>query len=189
MSEKNINYPQYFREASQYGFQEYFEILGELSQESTRKGQLTRLQKELITLGMALYKDCHRCIDIHTRDAVKLGADEKNKSQVNNAVLFMFAAPAADSILWDDWVKSWKKFSYSKKIDKHRLREMIALAISVIKQDRAQIDLHLHDGLAIGISIEQVFEIIPLVLLMDGAPTLSQIPALFKSYHAYLDAK
>ncbi len=187
MTDKTINYPKYFHEASTYGFQEYFDIIGELSQQSAKKGQLSRLQKELITLGIALHKDCQRCVDIHKLSAIKLGAGNKDQSLVNNVVLFLFASPGHESLLWQDWEKSWKKFSYSKKTEKYQLREMIALAISVVKQDHAQIDLHLHSALSIGVTIEQVFEIIPLVLLMDGAPTLSQIPTLFNSYHTYLE--
>jgi hypothetical protein len=42
------------KRARTYGLGEFLEIIGELSQESTKKGILDRKHKELITLGMAL---------------------------------------------------------------------------------------------------------------------------------------
>jgi hypothetical protein len=36
-----------------------------------------------------------------------------------------------------------------------------------------------------GATIEQVYELIPIILLMDGAPTLSQIPRLVNCYENY----
>jgi len=185
-TEHTINFPEYFHEASHYGFQEFLEIIGELSQQSTKKGKLGRLEKELITLGLALYKNCRRCIDIHTANVEKLGATEKNKCLINNVVLFMLSCQNEKAVLHDDWVASWKRFSYSKKIEKSQLREMTALAISIVRQDHAQIRLHFHETMRTGITIEQIFEIVSLVLLMDGAPTLSQIPVLVRSYHHFL---
>ncbi len=185
-TEHTINFPEYFREANQYGFQEFLEIIGELSQESTKKGKLGRLEKELITLGLALYKNCQRCIDIHTANVEKLGATDKNKCLINNVVLFMLSCQNEKAVLYNDWIASWKRFSYSKKIEKSQLREMTALAISIVRQDHTQIRLHFHQTMKSGITIEQIFEIVSLVLLMDGAPTLSQIPVLVKSYHDFL---
>lgn len=185
-TEHTINFPEYFREANQYGFREFLEIIGELSQESTKKGKLGRLEKELITLGLALYKNCQRCIDIHTANVEKLGATDKNKCLINNVVLFMLSCQNEKTVLYNDWIASWKRFSYSKKIEKSQLREMTALAISIVRQDHAQIRLHFHQTMKSGITIEQIFEIVSLVLLMDGAPTLSQIPVLVKSYHDFL---
>ena len=70
----NENISPFMQKASDYGLQEFMEIMGELSQESTKKGLLSRQQKELITLGLALYKNCQRCIDIHSSEATKLDA-------------------------------------------------------------------------------------------------------------------
>jgi alkylhydroperoxidase/carboxymuconolactone decarboxylase family protein YurZ len=62
---------------------------------------------------------------------------------------------------------------------------MVAIAISIVMQHEKQINLHLTAALDAGISIEQMFEIVPLVMLMDGAPTLSQIPRLITCYENY----
>ena len=45
------------KKARTYGLGEFLEIIGELSQESTKKGVIDRKHKELITLGIALAKD------------------------------------------------------------------------------------------------------------------------------------
>ena len=104
-------------------------------------------------------------------------------------MFFMNASPHSDSDLWDDWVINWKDYSYSNVNERHQLREMVALAISIVMQHKKQIQLHLTATLDVGISIEQVFEIVPLVMLMDGAPTLSQIPRLLTSYEEYQNAQ
>ncbi len=62
---------------------------------------------------------------------------------------------------------------------------MIALAVSIVMQHEKQIELHLTAALDIGISIEQIFEIVPLVMLMDGAPALSQIPTIVTCCEKY----
>jgi AhpD family alkylhydroperoxidase len=175
----------FMQKACNYGLQEFLDIMGELSQESTKKGQLSRLQKELITLGLALYKNCQRCISIHSREASKLEATDSQLSSVKKIILFMNASPHSESVLWDDWEDNWKAYSHSKIIEKQQLREMIALAISIVMQHEKQIELHLTTTLDIGISIEQIFEIVPLVMLMDGAPTLSQIPKLVACYEKH----
>ena len=54
MTHKNIS--QFMQEASDYSLQEFMAIMGELSQESTKKGLPSHQQKELITLALALYK-------------------------------------------------------------------------------------------------------------------------------------
>ena len=179
------NSMQFMQKAGKYGLQEFLEIMGELSQESTKKGLLSRLQKELITLGLALYKDCHRCISIHSHEASRLKASDSQLSLVKKIIFFMNASPHGDSDLWDDWVDNWNDYSYSKVNERRQLREMIALAIAIVMQHKQQIELHLTAALDMGVSIEQVFEIVPLVLLMDGAPTLSQIPRLVGCYETY----
>lgn len=181
------NTAHFLHKAGNYGFQEFLEIMGELSQESTKKGLLTRLQKELITLGLAMYKDCHRCIDIHSQSAKALHATEKNFNLVRTILLFVKATPHGDSELWDSWVKSWNSYSFSKNNEKRQLREMIALSIAIVKQHKKQIELHLKGALDIGVSIEEIFEIVPIVLLMDGAPTLSQIPRIVQGYERYTE--
>jgi AhpD family alkylhydroperoxidase len=81
------------KRARTYGLGEFLEIIGELSQESTKKGILDRKHKELITLGMALAKGCHRCIDIHTEAALKLGATDTEMLQVRRVALYVQASP------------------------------------------------------------------------------------------------
>ena len=179
------NSAQFMQKASHYGLQEFLEIMGELSQESTKKGLLSRQQKELITLGLALYKNCQRCIDIHSREAKRLQATELQFCHVKKVLFFMNASPHGDSDLWNDWVLNWKDYSYSKIKERRQLREMVALAISIVMQHEKQIQLHLSAALDVDISIEQIFEIVPLVMLMDGAPTLSQIPWLLSCYEEY----
>ena len=176
---------QFMQKTSNYGLQEFLEIMGELSQESTKKGLLSRQQKELITLGLALYKDCHRCIEIHSTEAKNLKADDLQFCHVKKVLFFMKAAPHGDSELWEDWVTNWQDYSYSKVIERRQLREMVALAISIVMQHKKQIELHLSAALDVGLTIEKLFEIVPLVLLMDGAPTLSQIPRLVSCYENY----
>lgn len=181
----NENISQLIQKAGNYGLQEFLEIMGELSQESTKKGLLSRQQKELITLGLALYKNCQRCITIHSKEAEKLDASDLQICHVKKVIFFMLASPHGDSHLWQDWVNNWNDYSYSKVNERRQLREMVALAVAIIQQHEKQIKLHLTAVLDTGISIEQVFEIVPLVLLMDGAPTLSQIPRLLTCYEAY----
>ena len=179
------NMAQFMKKASNYGLQEFLEIMGELSQVSTKKGLLTRQQKELITLGLALYKNCQRCITIHSKEASRLKATELQFGHVKKVMFFMNATPHGDSNLWHDWVVNWKDYSYSKVKERRQLREMLALAISIVMQHEKQIKLHLNAALDVGISIEQIFEIVPLVMLMDGAPTLSQIPKILQCYEEY----
>lgn len=176
---------QLIKKAGDYGLQEFLEIMGELSQESTKKGLLSRQQKELITLGLALYKNCQRCIDIHTDEAVKLNASDLQLCHVKKIIFFMLAAPHGDSNLWDDWVINWKDYSYSKINERRQLREMLAFAVAIVMQHKKLIRLHMTAALDVGISIEQIFEIVPLVMLMDGAPTLSQIPRILTCYEDY----
>ena len=64
---------------------------------------------------------------------------------------------------------------------------MIALAISIVMQHQEQITLHLRAVLKSGVSVEEVFEIVPLVMLMDGAPTLSQIPVIVQGCEAFAE--
>lgn len=179
------NTAQFMQKASNYGLQEFLEIMSELSQESTKKGLLSRQQKELITLGIALFKNCQRCIDIHSTEAKNLKASSLQFCHVKKVLFFMIATPHSDSDLWQDWVINWQDYSYSKVLGRRQLREMVALAISIVMQHEKQIELHLTAALDAELSIEQVFEIIPLVMLMDGAPTLSQIPRLVSCYESY----
>ena len=176
---------QFMQKASKYGLQEYLEIMSELSQVSTKKGLLSRLQKELITYGLALYKNCQRCISIHESDANNLKATDFEFNQVKKIILFMNASPHGDSVLWDSWELNWLDFSHSKIKERQQLREMVALAISIVMQHQGQIYLHLTSALDVGITIEEIFEIVPIAMLMDGAPTLSQIPTLLTYYDEY----
>ena len=175
----------FFQKASQYGMQEFIEIIGELSQESTKKGALSRVQKESVALGIALHKNCHRCIEIHEKAARQVGADDSLVTLIHKVLFFSNAAPHSDSDLWEDWVESWHRYSFSRIKERQQLRELIALAISVVKQHRRQIELHMEAALEAGVSIEEVFEVVPVALLMDGAPALSQIPVIVQCFEAY----
>lgn len=168
-----------FKKAREYGIGEYLELLGELSQESTKKGILDRKTKELITLGIALAKGCHRCISIHTDAAKKLGAKNKELREVNKLLLFTNASPGCNSLeLWDEWKDSWMSFSSAKGPIDRAHRELIALGIAMVRQQGAHIDLHTRAALKQGAKANEIFEVVPIALLMDGAPVLSQIPRL-----------
>ena len=168
-----------FKKAREYGIGEYLELLGELSQESTKKGSLDRKTKELITLGIALAKGCHRCISIHTEAAKKLGAKSKELREVNKLLLFTNASPGCDSMeLWDEWRDSWKSFASASGPIERVHRELIALGIAIVRQQRAHIEIHAKAALKQGAKPNEIFEVMPIALLMDGAPALSQIPYL-----------
>ena len=164
--------------ARTYGLEEFLEIIGEMSQQSSRKGALERKDKELIALGMALAKDCQRCINIHTSTAQKLGASPQEITQVQKIALFYNASPTGDGAMWKAWEDSWHDFVIVHGPVEHYLRELIALGIALIRQDKNHIALHGAAALEHGASRDQVFEVMPLALLMDGAPAVSQIPHL-----------
>ncbi|WP_020393668.1 carboxymuconolactone decarboxylase family protein [Thiolinea disciformis] len=166
------------KKARNYGLGEFLEIIGELSQESTKKGLLDRKQKELITLGMALAKQCRRCVDIHTEVAKRLGASDHELLQVRKTALFLLASPEHQTELWHAWKDSWREFSLSKGCMDRRCRELIGLGIALIHQQARLIELHVEAALDYGASPEEIFEVMPIALLMDGAPALSQIPYL-----------
>lgn len=96
---------------SEYGLGEFLEIVGELSQESAKKGALDRTTKELITLAFALAKCCHRCVEIHSREGLKLGASEDEIGQVKRTVFFLNAAPWHDDMMINHWSASWRYFT------------------------------------------------------------------------------
>ncbi|MEB4592858.1 carboxymuconolactone decarboxylase family protein [Candidatus Thiothrix sp. Deng01] len=167
------------KQARTYGLGEFLEIIGELSQESTKKGVLDRKQKELITLGIALAKDCHRCIDIHTEAAVKLGATETEMRQVRRVALYLQASPEHHTgELWKAWSDSWREFSLSKGCIDRRCRELVGLGIALVNQNAHLIRMHVKAAREFGSTAEEIFEVMPIALLMDGAPALSQIPQL-----------
>jgi len=166
-----------FSKAREYGIGEYLELLGELSAECTKKGLLERKTKELITLGIALAKGCERCIDIHTHAARKLGAGDDELREVNKIMLFMNASPdAARLALWSEWQDSWFAFAAAAGPIARRHRELVALGIGIIRQQPHHIELHTREASRLGSSHREIFEVVPIALLMDGAPVLSQIP-------------
>lgn len=167
--------------ARTYGLSEFLEIIGELSQESTKKGIIDRKHKELITLGMALAKDCHRCIQIHTDAATRLGATETELLQVRKVALYMLASPERHSKLWQAWRDSWREFSMSRGCIDRRCRELVGLGIALVHQHARLIELHTQAALEYGATPEEIFEVMPIALLMDGAPALSQIPHLVQA--------
>ena len=64
-------------------------------------------------------------------------------------------------------------------------RELVALGISIIMQHRKQIRLHVKQALKFGRNGAEIIEVLPIALLMDGAPALSQIPHLIKAIEKY----
>lgn len=167
--------------AKSYGLNEFIEIMGELSQESTKKGHIERKCKELIILGLALSKDCHRCIDIHRTEAKRLGATDEELSQVKKIVLYLNASPNESDELWDSWEDAWRVFVMAKGPVVSAQRELIALGVALVNQRENLIGMHVRSALSHGVSVEQVFEVMPIALLMDGAPALSQIPYLVEA--------
>ena len=169
------------KSARSYGLGEFLEIIGELSQESTKKGAIERQTKELVTYGIALAKGCRRCIKIHEKEARRLGAGESLLEQVKRIHLFLNASPGDDKELWRSWKQSWLAFVLASHAMKHAEIELIALGIGLVRQSGRHIKLHTRGALEYGASKRQVFEVMPLALLMDGAPALSQIPRLVKA--------
>jgi AhpD family alkylhydroperoxidase len=173
------NFSSSLKKARTYGLGEFLEIIGELSQESTKKGSIDRKNKELITLGMALAKGCHRCIDIHHDAATKMGATDIEIQQVRKVALYTQASPEHRHLaLWTAWTDSWREFSLSKGCIDRRYRELVGLGIALVKQNSRLIELHTEGALEHGATPEEIFEVMPIALLMDGAPALSQIPHL-----------
>ena len=167
------------KKARTYGLGEFLEIIGELSQESTKKGVIDRKHKELLTLGIALAKDCHRCIDIHTDAAIRMGATETEMLQVRKVALYTQASPEyRQTELWQAWAGSWREFSLSKGCIDRRCRELVGLGIAIVKQEARLIEMHTQAAMEYGATPEEIFEVMPIALLMDGAPALSQIPQL-----------
>ncbi|HHJ20844.1 MAG TPA: alkylhydroperoxidase [Gammaproteobacteria bacterium] len=170
------------KQAKTYGIGEFLELIGELSQESTKKGALSRKEKELITLGIALAKHCNRCIKIHTRASEALGVTEEEIRQVRKIYLFLKASPGNDDkLLWKSWKDSWQQFVLSKGPLESHERELIALGIALVKQSAEHIKLHTRCAGKYSATPQQIFEVMPIALLMDGAPALSQIPRLMKA--------
>jgi AhpD family alkylhydroperoxidase len=169
------------KKAQTYGLGEFLELIGELSQVSTRKGALDRQNKELVALGIALAKCCERCVQIHSKIARDLGATKKDISEVRKVVLFMNASPEQGKELWKSWKESWTEFSRSKHLEKTRRRELIALGIALVRQSEKHINFHATNALQGGSPAEAILEVMPIVLLMDGAPAVSQIPRLLKA--------
>ena len=185
---QQISFIESIKKARSYGLEEFLEIMSELSQESTKKGHIERKCKELITLGIALSKDCHRCIQIHTSEALRLGASETELEQVRKIVLFLNASPHDNAQLWEAWEDAWHVFVLGKGPIIQAHRELIGLAIALVNQRPQLIELHIKCALQYGVSTQQIFEVMPIALLMDGAPALSQIPHLVGAVSAHASA-
>jgi AhpD family alkylhydroperoxidase len=183
--EPTSSFLQAIKHARSYGIGEFLEIMGELSQESTKKGLLSRKTKELITFGIALHKQCERCICIHADDAKKTGAMENELEQVRKIALFMRSTPDKDEHLWKSWKSSWKQFVLTRGAIPHADRELIALTISIVMQHKKHIRLHTREAMKLGHGGMEIIEVLPIALLMDGAPALSQIPHLMKAIEKY----
>jgi AhpD family alkylhydroperoxidase len=172
------SFKQSLSRAREYGLEEFLEIISEMSQVSTRKGMIDRKNKELITLGMALTKKCRRCIDIHTKEAIRLHVMPGELNQVRKIALFLKASPLEGGEMWESWEDSWREYVLGRGPIQHHVRELIALGIALVEQRRDHIRLHARAALDFGAPPEEIFEVMPIALLMDGAPALSQIPHL-----------
>ena len=62
---------------------------------------------------------------------------------------------------------------------------LFGLGIALVRQEEEQINLHVKGALECGAGVEAVYEVMPIALLMDGAPALSQIPYLVKAVEKY----
>jgi AhpD family alkylhydroperoxidase len=184
----NTDYGASLRKARSYGLDEFLDIMGELSQESTKRGAMGRKCKELVTLAIALNKQCRRCIDIHSHEATRLGASAAELNQVRKIVLFLNASPDRSPELWESWEDSWREFALTRGALEHHHRELVALAIALVKQRQDHITLHVSSALAEGAGVEEIFEVLPIALLMDGAPVMSQIPHLVGAVEHHLPA-
>lgn len=184
-----MSFAESLTKARHYGLGEYLEIVGELSQESTKKGNLDRKSKELITLGIAIFKQCHRCIDIHKKEAVRLGATEHELSQVRKIVLYLSLSPGEQGELQETLDDAWKGFSVSRGPVKHCMRELLALGIALVKQQPNDIRLHVNSAIRHGGSADEIIEVLPIALLMDGAPVLSQIPVLMEEINLATESR
>lgn len=180
----HLSYSAALRKVAGYGLAEFLDIVGELSQESTKKGALDRRVKELITLGLALSKRCHRCIDIHGREAARIGASDGEIEQVRRIVLYMNAAPDPADAMWASWAAAWQDYAHHRGPLADYERELVALAVAIQRQQASQLELHTRAALEAGASPEQIAEVLPITLLMDGAPALSQIPRVMEVIEA-----
>lgn len=174
------NFLESLKTARNHGLGEFLEILSELSTECTKKGHLDRKMKELIILGIAYAKNCNRCIAIHTEAAKKLGATEFQLQQAHKVTLYTHAYPShskerALHIAWED---SWNLFSMSRGCEQRYCRELIGLGVALIQHNAKLINMHVHHALELGATADEVFEVMPIALMMDGTPTLSQLPHL-----------
>jgi AhpD family alkylhydroperoxidase len=179
--ESTTSFMSSLKKARSYGIGEFLEIIGELSQESTKKGLLGREIKELITFAVALNKQCQRCIRIHADECKRLGVSEEELEQARKISLFMRTSPGKDEHLWKSWKSSWRQFVLAKGAISHSDRELIALGISIVKQHKKHIKLHTRSAMKLGVTAEAIIEVMPIALLMDGAPALSQIPCLMEA--------
>jgi alkylhydroperoxidase/carboxymuconolactone decarboxylase family protein YurZ len=83
-------------------------------------------------------------------------------------------SPQRDPIV----LSSWREYALGRGPIQHHVREWIALGIALVEQRRDHIQLHARSALDFGAPPEEIFEVMPIALLMDGAPALSQIPHL-----------
>jgi Uncharacterized homolog of gamma-carboxymuconolactone decarboxylase subunit len=155
--------------------------LGSFPKKAPKKGILDRKHKELITLGI---RACKRPViaaldSPYVKPPVKLGATDTEMLQVRRVALYVQASPEHHHTeLWKAWMDSWREFSLSKGCIDRRCRELVGLGIALVQQDARLIDMHVKAAREFGASPEEIFEVMPIALLMDGAPALSQIPQL-----------
>jgi alkylhydroperoxidase/carboxymuconolactone decarboxylase family protein YurZ len=107
--------------------------------------------------------------------AKQLGARNQELREVTKILLF---TNASNQSLWDEWKDSWSVFAGSAGTIESNHRELIALGIALVRQQKRLIELHTTAAHHSGISAEAIIEVMPIALLMDGAPALSQIPHL-----------
>lgn len=185
----HISFAESLRKAKQLGFGDFLEIVAELSQESTKKGLISRKDKEFIILGIALSKSCSRCIEIHSEDSLRQGATDEDIALVKRIALHTTSTVGQDNRLWPSWKASWSELSMSRGSIARRHREMIGLAIAIIKHDGVLIDYHTKMAMSSGATAEEVFEVMPIALLMEGTPALSQLPNLIVAINESQDQR
>jgi AhpD family alkylhydroperoxidase len=72
-----------------------FGAFGELNKQATADGALSRKQKELIALGIAIAVHCDGCIDAHMDDVLRAGATREEVLETIGVAILMGGGPAA----------------------------------------------------------------------------------------------
>ena len=81
----------------------------ELSQTSTKSGELDEKFKELIALAIGIAKQCEGCIGFHTKKLVKLGVTRGEFTEMLNVAVYMGGGPALMYAM--DALKAFEEFN------------------------------------------------------------------------------